>query len=162
MKKFLLFWSKVCKVWLNRDPAQFESVRFLVDGSHWSSMKKFRKSDERQSGHLGYYLIYININPMQKNSYLKQHQEIFLFSHCSLQTTIGLIWSGCSSGYNFNRYKQHVSGGVDGAKNSQSREQMHVTLDKLGKSLKQKNYYNFFRYMNCFFAIHNLMTMKKI
>ena len=35
--------------------------------------------------------------------------------------------------------------GVDGAKNSQSREQMHSVLDRLGRSLKQKNYYNFFR-----------------
>ena len=38
---------------MNREPQQFETVRFLVDGSHWTSKKKLKKSDERQKGHLG-------------------------------------------------------------------------------------------------------------
>ena len=39
------------------------------------------KSDERQSGHLGYYLIYININPMQKKLLFKATPgDIFVFS----------------------------------------------------------------------------------
>ena len=38
---------------LIREPAQFAKIRFLVDGSHWQSQKKFRKTDSRQKGHLG-------------------------------------------------------------------------------------------------------------
>lgn len=37
---------------LNREPAQFENVRFLVDGSHWSSKKKDKRGG-RGGGHLG-------------------------------------------------------------------------------------------------------------
>ena len=37
---------------LNREPKQFETTRFLVDGSHWTSKKKFRE-DSRSGGHLG-------------------------------------------------------------------------------------------------------------
>ena len=62
-------------------------------------------------------------------------------------------------GYNFNIYKQYVSNTFDGAKNSQSREQMHSVLDKLGPSLRQKNYFNFCRYVNTFFAIRNMIVM---
>ena len=51
---------------------------------------------------------------------------------------------------------------VDGAKNSKGREQMHSILDKLAKSLRQKNYHNFMQYMIAFFAIRNLMIMKKL
>ena len=69
---------------------------------------------------------------------------------------------GCSSGYNFNDYKEYIKVDIDGAKNSQGREQMHSILDKLGKSLRQKNYFNFMRYMIAFFAIRNLMIMDKI
>ena len=36
-------------------------------------------------------------------------------------------------------------------RNSQSREQMHVILDKLDSSLRQ-NYYNFVCYVNTFFC----------
>ena len=49
---------------------------------------------------------------------------------------------GCSSGYNFNDYKEHTKVNIDGVKNSQGREQMHSILDKLGKSLRQENYFN--------------------
>ena len=69
---------------------------------------------------------------------------------------------GCSSGYNFNIYKEHTEVSVDGAKNSQGREQMHSVLDKLAKSFRQKNYHNFMRYMIAFFAVRNLMVMKKL
>ena len=51
---------------------------------------------------------------------------------------------------------------IDGAKNSQGREQMHAVLDKLAKSLRQKNYHNFMRHMMAFFAVRNLMIMNKL
>ena len=108
---------------LNREPEEFEHVRFLVDGSHYQGMKKLKKKDSRagKKGHLG-----------------------------------------CNSAYNFNLYKEFTKTSVDGAKNSQGREQMHSILDKLAKSLRQKNYHNFMRYMIAFFAIRNLMIMKKL
>ena len=87
---------------LNREPAQFETVQFLVDGSHWN-------------GH-----------------------------------------SSCAEGYNFNRYKS------DNCENSQNREQLHSTLSKLGKSLRQMSYSNFMRYCVAFFAISNLSKLNKI
>ena len=49
---------------------------------------------------------------------------------------------GCNSAYNCNLYKEFTKTSVDGAKNSQGREQMHSTLDKLARSLRQKNYHN--------------------
>ena len=108
---------------LNREPEEFEYLRFLVDGSHWQGQKRLEKTDSRsgKGGNLG-----------------------------------------CSSGYNFNTYKPFTKNNVDGAKNSQGREQMHSILDKLAKSLRQKNYYNFMRYMIAFFAIRNLMTTKRL
>ena len=62
--------------------------------------------------------------------------------------------------YNFNVYKactESIS-----VSNLQGREQMHSVLDKLSKSLRQKNYHNWFRYMIAFFATRNLMSMKKL
>ena len=106
---------------LNREPAQFQNVRFLVDGSHWKAQKKFKKSDKKSDGHLG-----------------------------------------CSLGYDYNTYKPYTQDGPDGMRNSQSREQMHSVLDKLGKSLRQKNYHNFFRWLISFFAIRNLQKMNKL
>ena len=39
---------------LNRDPKEFEFLRFLVDGSHWAGQKKLRKPDSTgNGGHLG-------------------------------------------------------------------------------------------------------------
>ena len=38
---------------LNREPAQFEKVWFLVDGSHWQSKKKFRKSKQNSGSGSG-------------------------------------------------------------------------------------------------------------
>ena len=51
---------------------------------------------------------------------------------------------GGSLGYDYNTYKPYTKDGPNGMKNSQSREQMHSVLDKLGKSLRQKNYHNLF------------------
>ena len=65
---------------------------------------------------------------------------------------------GCSSGYNFNEYKRHL----DITVNSQGREQTNSLIEKCAKTLRQKNYFNFMRYMICFFAIRNLMSMKRI
>ena len=89
---------------LNREPEDFEHLRFLVDGSHYQGMKKLKRQDSRagKKGHLG-----------------------------------------CNSAYNFNVYKQFTKLSVDGAKNSQGREQMHSSLDKLAKSLRKKYYHNF-------------------
>ena len=69
---------------------------------------------------------------------------------------------GCSESYNFNAYKQFTREDINGAQNSQGREQMHSTLSKLGKSLRQKNYKNFMNYLISFFAINNLSKMNKI
>ena len=52
---------------------------------------------------------------------------------------------GCSESYNFMQYKKFTSVHKDGAKNLQGREQMHAVLKPLAKSLRQMNYYNFFR-----------------
>ena len=65
---------------------------------------------------------------------------------------------GCSSGYNFNEYKKHL----DITVNSQGREQINSIIEKCTASLRQKNYFNFMRYMKAFFAIRNLMSMKRI
>ena len=67
---------------------------------------------------------------------------------------------GCSNGYNFNAYKPYSD--AISASNSQGREQTHSVLDKLSKSLRQRNYFNWFRYMKAFFAIRNLMSMNKL
>ena len=108
---------------LNREPAQFETVQFLVDGSHWQSMKKKIYKAKPSSGSGGH--------------------------------------TGCSESYNFNKYKEYTS--EDGrASNSQNREQLHSTLSKLGKSLRQMSYGDFMRYSIAFFAISNLTKMNKI
>ena len=52
-----------------------------------------------------------------------------------------------------------IENSFDGTHNSQSREQMHVILDKLVSSLCQKNYFNFVRYVNTFFAKQNMIIM---
>ena len=69
---------------------------------------------------------------------------------------------GCSSGYNFNDCKEYIKVDIDGAKNTQGRKQMHCILHKLGKSLRQKNYFNFMRYIMAFLPIRNLLIMDKI
>lgn len=69
--------------------------------------------------------------------------------------------TGCSDSYNFNAYKEFISQDQSSV-NSQSREQMHSTLTKLAKSLRQKNFRNFMAYMKAFFAINNLTRMGKI
>ena len=38
---------------LNREPLQFNNIRFLVHGSHWSSQKRFKKQDKSRGRHLG-------------------------------------------------------------------------------------------------------------
>ena len=60
----------------------------------------------------------------------------------------------------FNAYKPYCD--AISVTNSQGREQTHSVLDKLAKSLRQRNYYNWFRFMRIFFAIRNLMSMKKL
>ena len=90
----------------NREPAHFETVQFLVDGSHWN-------------GH-----------------------------------------SSCSNGYNFDQYKPYTA--KNNCENSQNREQLHSTLSKLGKSLRQMSYQNFMQYLKAFFAISNITKLHKI
>ena len=46
--------------------------------------------------------------------------------------------------------------------NSQGREQTNSLIEKCANSLRQKNYFNFMRYMKMFFAIRNLISMKLI
>ena len=69
---------------------------------------------------------------------------------------------GCSESYNYNLYKRFASMDVDGAKNSQGREQMHVKLSQLGRSLRQMNFFNFKNYLKMFFAINNLVKQNKL
>ena len=69
---------------------------------------------------------------------------------------------GCSELYNFMQYKKFTSVHKDGAKNLQGREQMHAVLKPLAKSLRQMNYYNFFRTLIMFFSVRNLILMDKI
>ena len=66
---------------------------------------------------------------------------------------------GCSLRYD---YKPYTQDGPNGMKNSQSREQMHSVLDKLGKSFRQKNYLNLFLKLISFFAIINFKKMNKL
>ena len=44
----------------------------------------------------------------------------------------------------------------------QGREQMHAILKPLAKSLRQMNYFNFFRMLIMFFSVRNLIIMDKI
>lgn len=37
----------------NQEPAQFQNIRFLVDGSHWKTQKKFKKSNKKSEGQDG-------------------------------------------------------------------------------------------------------------
>ena len=135
---------------LNREPQQFEKICFLVDGSHWQSKKKLKKTDERQKGHLGCSAGMAVLGYFFQ-AYDWSVDKYFIIVHGTNTPT--------PAGYNFNIYKKYVSNSFDGAKNSQSREQMHVVLDKLGPSLRQKNYFNFCRYVNTFFAIRNMIVM---
>ena len=50
--KYLLNIFSTFSYTLNREPKQFETVRFLVDGSHWSSKKKDKRGGGG-GGHLG-------------------------------------------------------------------------------------------------------------
>ena len=59
---------------------------------------------------------------------------------------------GCSSEYNFNEYKKHFNFTV----NSQVRANNQFNWEVC--QITQKNYFNFMRYMKCFFAIRNLMS----
>ena len=54
---------------------------------------------------------------------------------------------GCSEGYNFNLYKQHLPYAQP---NSQGREQMHSRLQKLCPSLKQMDYADFMAFAKFF------------
>ena len=61
--------------------------------------------------------------------------------------------TGCSDGYNFNQHKQYTLK-TDHCENSQNKEQLHSTLSKLGKSLRQMSYYNLQLYaiFDCIFC----------
>ena len=59
---------------------------------------------------------------------------------------------GCSLGYNYNLYKEHLPADT----NSQGREQMHAVLQKLVPSLRQMSYPVFMTMMKVFFGINNL------
>ena len=65
---------------------------------------------------------------------------------------------GCPSIYNFNLYKEFEDVKI----NSQGREQTNALIERCSQTLRQKNFFNFMRYMNCFFAIRNLMTSSKV
>ena len=59
---------------------------------------------------------------------------------------------GCSQGFNFNLYKPYLPPKT----NSQGREQMHLKLDKMVKSLIQISYVTFMTYMKICFGLTNL------
>ena len=69
---------------------------------------------------------------------------------------------GCSESYSFMAYKPYTQLQIDGAHNSQGREQMHSVPEKLAPSLRQMNYSNFMRTLIIFFSVHNLWTMDKL
>ena len=46
--------------------------------------------------------------------------------------------------------------------NTQGREQTNALIEKCAQTLRQKNYFNFMRYMKIFFAIRNLIATKRI
>ena len=52
---FFLHSAFLCRYVLNREPEEFEHIRFLVDGSHYQGMKKLKKKDTRagKKGPLG-------------------------------------------------------------------------------------------------------------
>ena len=62
------------------------------------------------------------------------------------------INKGCSTGYNYNEYKEHIQADF----NSQAREQMHAILQKMAPSLWMMNYKSFMIVMRVFFMIRNL------
>ena len=60
---------------------------------------------------------------------------------------------GCSLSYNSSEYQEHLDINI----NTQGREQTNALIEKCAKTLHQKNYFNFMRYMKMFFAIRNLI-----
>ena len=63
---------------------------------------------------------------------------------------------GCSSSYNSSKYQNDLN------INTQGREQTNALIEKCAQTLRQKNYFNFMRYMKIFFAIRNLIATKRI
>ena len=59
---------------------------------------------------------------------------------------------GCSSGFNFNLYKPHLSP----KPNSQGREQLHSLIEKCSDSLRLMSYRHFMKFMRIFFSLKNL------
>ena len=62
---------------------------------------------------------------------------------------------GCSEGYNYNAYKEHLSFPT----NSQGREQMHSELDKLCASIRPMNVKSYMASLYVFFGLTNLKNM---
>ena len=46
--------------------------------------------------------------------------------------------------------------------NTQGREQTNALIEKCALTLRQKNYFNFMRYMKIFFAVRNMMATKRL
>ena len=65
---------------------------------------------------------------------------------------------GCSGGYNFNLYKEHLSHGTF----SQGREQLHSKMKKLVGSLILMEYLTFMLFIKLFFGINNLRNKGKL
>ena len=63
---------------------------------------------------------------------------------------------GCSLSYNSQEYQPHLDINI----NTQGREQTNALIEKCAQTLRQKNYFNFMRYMKMFFAIRNMVTNK--
>ena len=63
---------------------------------------------------------------------------------------------GCSSGFNFNLYKEYIHI----KPNSSGREQVHSEMEKCGKHLIQLNYRNFMTGVKVFFAMTNISRKK--
>ena len=67
---------------------------------------------------------------------------------------------GCSRegslSYNSQEYQPHLDIDI----NTQGREQTNALIEKCAQTLRQKNYFNFMRYMKMFFAIRNMVTNK--
>ena len=63
---------------------------------------------------------------------------------------------GCSLSYNSSEYQNEIN------INTQGREQTNALIEKCALTLRQKNYFNFMRYMKIFFAVRNMMATKRL
>ena len=162
------------RYFLNREAKKVENMRFLVDGCHFQGQKKFKKRNEKtgSDGHLGCSESY---NFMQYKKFTSVHKDGAKNSQGKDGTTLNFCEKFsvvCKISlllcYFLNLSLQMCKKREDLQKLRvlpsllQGREQMHAILKPLAKSLRQMNYFNFFRTLIMFFSVRNLIVMDKI